>query len=72
MIRPMTCPICKKPVVVPAVNDAPWFPFCSERCRQVDLLRWCQGAYAIVEPLDPDELDEPTGADPDSEETADG
>ena len=33
------------------------FPFCSERCRQVDLLRWSQGKYAIVEPLDPRQLD---------------
>jgi uncharacterized protein len=35
-----------------------WFPFCSERCRQVDLLRWSQGKYAIVEPLTPEKLAE--------------
>jgi endogenous inhibitor of DNA gyrase (YacG/DUF329 family) len=23
------------------------FPFCSDRCRQVDLHRWLSGAYAI-------------------------
>ncbi|MCP4319539.1 MAG: DNA gyrase inhibitor YacG [Hyphomicrobiales bacterium] len=23
------------------------YPFCSERCRNVDLNRWLQGSYAI-------------------------
>ena len=33
-----------------------FFPFCSERCRNVDLLRWSDGRYAIVEPLSEDQL----------------
>lgn len=58
MIRPRDCPICRKPVL-PAVEGAPdCFPFCSERCRQVDLLRWSKGQYAIVEPLTEDQLRE--------------
>jgi endogenous inhibitor of DNA gyrase (YacG/DUF329 family) len=39
-------------------NDAaalPYRPFCSQRCRQVDLVRWSEGRYAIVEPHVPDE-----------------
>lgn len=37
------CPICGKPT-------APAFkPFCSERCRQVDLHRWFSGSYRIPE-----------------------
>lgn len=56
MIRPVTCPICRKPVPAPAEGEPHWFPFCSERCRQVDLLRWSQGKYAIVEPLTPERL----------------
>ncbi|GAB1717558.1 MAG: protein of unknown function DUF329 [Nitrobacter sp.] len=35
------CPICGKPAVAAS------FPFCSERCRDVDLNRWLSGAYAI-------------------------
>ena len=35
------CPICGKPQA-PASK-----PFCSERCRDVDLNRWLSGAYAI-------------------------
>lgn len=57
MIKPLTCPICDKPV--PAGDERPEsFPFCSERCRQVDLLRWSSGKYAIVEPLTPENLAE--------------
>lgn len=52
-----SCPICGKDIfaVEPFADDL--FPFCSTRCRQIDLLRWCTGQYAIVEPLSPEELD---------------
>ncbi len=50
MIRSQTCPICKKRLTIDA--SSPLFPFCSDRCRQVDLYRWAEGKYAIVEPLD--------------------
>jgi uncharacterized protein len=53
VIRPQTCPICSKAVSLETVQSAALFPFCSERCRQVDLLRWSEGKYAIVEPLHP-------------------
>ncbi len=34
------------------------FPFCSERCRSVDLGRWASGAYVISSPLnDPETSD---------------
>lgn len=58
MIRPSSCPICRKPVAAPLEQQPNWFPFCSERCRQVDLLRWCDGKYAIVEPLSPERMAE--------------
>ena len=68
MIRPVTCPICRKPVAAPAEGTPHWFPFCSERCRQVDLLRWSQGKYAIVEPLTPERLAEEAEKADDGEE----
>ena len=37
------CPICRRSV---KRND-PEFPFCSERCRFVDLGRWLGGDYRI-------------------------
>jgi endogenous inhibitor of DNA gyrase (YacG/DUF329 family) len=32
-------------------------PFCSDRCKSIDLLRWSEGRYAIVEQLSPDEAE---------------
>ena len=55
MIQPISCPICHK-VVPPESLDAPHFPFCSARCKQIDLARWLDGKYAVVEDLDPDRL----------------
>jgi endogenous inhibitor of DNA gyrase (YacG/DUF329 family) len=35
------CPICKAP------TEMAFRPFCSARCRDVDLSRWLRGGYAI-------------------------
>ena len=52
----MKCPICKKDV---AVGD-PDFPFCSERCRLIDLGNWATEKYKIPSPKplddDPDDV----------------
>lgn len=45
----MTCPICRKEV---AADNAD-FPFCSERCRTIDLGNWASGRYVISSPLSP-------------------
>lgn len=58
MIRPLTCPICHKTLPPAEGASGNHRPFCSERCRQVDLLRWSDGRYAVVEPLSPDRLAE--------------
>jgi endogenous inhibitor of DNA gyrase (YacG/DUF329 family) len=62
VIAPPTCPICSKPVVTEVAEKSATFPFCSERCRQVDLLRWSKGAYRIVEPLAPQGFDPETSS----------
>jgi len=41
------CPTCKKRVK----RTNPDFPFCSERCRLLDLGKWASGAYVISSPL---------------------
>jgi uncharacterized protein len=56
MVRLPDCPICQKQITATAVQESSFFPFCSERCRNVDLLRWSDGRYAIVEPISPDNL----------------
>jgi uncharacterized protein len=50
----MKCPVCKKIEV--ELGEAE-FPFCSERCRIIDLGNWASGKYVISSPLPPDELD---------------
>ena len=49
------CPTCRK--------RGPWLdgaskPFCSERCRLIDLGAWVDGKYSISEPLRPDHFAE--------------
>ena len=43
----LRCPICKKPV---NIKDAD-LPFCSPRCRLIDLGKWASGAYVISSPV---------------------
>ena len=51
----MKCPICKKQVDEPRPREANGsFPFCSERCKLVDLGRWLGGKYQIAV-SDPDQ-----------------
>lgn len=40
----MKCPICGKPV---EWKDNPFRPFCSERCKLVDLGRWVSDEYSV-------------------------
>ncbi len=43
-----TCPICGKPAAPRTENHA--HPFCSDRCRLVDLGKWLGEAYRIPGP----------------------
>lgn len=47
----MKCPACKKEVKM----DDPFMPFCSERCKLIDLGNWASEKYVISTPLRPDE-----------------
>jgi endogenous inhibitor of DNA gyrase (YacG/DUF329 family) len=50
----MNCPICKKPVTPrdDPKSPNPFFPFCSDRCKLIDLGRWLGGKYQIPVELD--------------------
>ena len=52
-----TCPTCKRPLDSSAAN-APYRPFCSERCRAADLGSWLDAAYRISAPVSEEDLDE--------------
>lgn len=45
------CPICKGAVK----NDLSFVPFCSKRCKMVDLNQWFTGAYTISRPAELDD-----------------
>jgi len=60
-MKPVDCPTCKKRVE----PSEPTFPFCSPRCRLIDLGNWLGGRYRIAgervvgeERDDSDETDE--------------
>ena len=50
------CPICKRATDSELDKD---FPFCSERCRLLDLGAWASEKYVVSDPIfDEAELDE--------------
>ncbi len=55
------CPGCKGPRL--PRTDNPAFPFCSNRCKLIDLGAWLSGDYRIPVPDDESE-----GESPDDEE----
>jgi len=54
------CPICRKPTDSEVQAD---FPFCSERCKSLDLGNWASEKYVISEPV----IDESTPDNPRSD-----
>ena len=48
----MTCPICKNEVA----PTNPELPFCSARCRIIDLGNWASERYVISTPARPADL----------------
>ena len=53
-MRARPCAICKAPVAFLGETK----PFCSKRCRDVDLGRWIDGRYQISRPIEQTDLDE--------------
>ncbi len=46
MIR-VQCPICDQVMQGQSQSEWPQFPFCSQRCKTIDLGRWLDQAYRI-------------------------
>jgi hypothetical protein len=54
-LKVLRCPTCAM-LVQPEHED---FPFCSDRCRKIDLGKWATGVYKISSPiLDPEVLED--------------
>ena len=76
----MRCPTCKKIVKTPGPGEPMGaFPFCSDRCKLIDLGRWLDGKYQIpvaeedddaarddTAPADPTDFPSEGGNEPDS------
>jgi hypothetical protein len=50
------CPMCKSEKSVP--DGFEFRPFCSSRCKQLDLLNWMEGRYFLPRELTPEEIDQ--------------
>jgi endogenous inhibitor of DNA gyrase (YacG/DUF329 family) len=44
-VRVVNCPTCGKPVQW--TPESTWRPFCSARCRQIDLGAWASEGYRV-------------------------
>ncbi|HET9696941.1 MAG TPA: DNA gyrase inhibitor YacG [Terriglobales bacterium] len=53
-VASLRCPTCSKIVL----REEPDFPFCSDRCRLIDLGKWASGGYVISSPItDPEDIE---------------
>lgn len=43
--RVVKCPTCRQPVVWS--SDSPYRPFCSQRCKLIDLGEWAEERYTV-------------------------
>jgi endogenous inhibitor of DNA gyrase (YacG/DUF329 family) len=59
--RIVKCPNCGAPV--PWTPESTWRPFCSERCKTIDLGAWATERYRVKTSEAPDD----SGADPDKD-----
>jgi len=48
------CPICRERTT----HEQEYYPFCSKRCRQIDLGRWVDEKYKVTRPIEQHDLEE--------------
>ncbi|MFO7899055.1 MAG: DNA gyrase inhibitor YacG [Planctomycetota bacterium] len=46
------CPVCKQPVEPADLAADENFPFCSRRCKLIDLGKWFDGDYGFSTPIE--------------------
>jgi endogenous inhibitor of DNA gyrase (YacG/DUF329 family) len=61
-VRSVACPRCGKLARFDAAN--PWRPFCSERCRLIDMGNWAAEKYRVPQEQAPSEEDASAEGDP--------
>src|SRR5690606_35007945 len=61
----MRCPVCRREF---EKGDSPALPFCSERCRTIDLGRWLGESYGLPVVPDPEADETPDSLDASQDE----
>ncbi|NEV61972.1 DNA gyrase inhibitor YacG [Thiorhodococcus minor] len=61
MVKMVACPHCGRPVEWTEISR--WRPFCSERCRLIDLGDWIEENHRISDPTDAPSEDPPPSED---------
>ena len=56
-MRKVACPRCGEPA--PFSPENPWRPFCSERCKMIDLGAWASESYRLPDQSTPSDDDPP-------------
>ncbi len=58
------CPTCARSFEITSIAELPSFPFCSNRCRLIDLGRWLDEKQRLpIEPEEEEEAEPPPKAD---------
>lgn len=64
----LKCPTCGRRVKYNDRSEVPEHPFCSERCRLIDLGKWFDEEYRVISPAEnPAPTESPQSPDPDEE-----
>jgi len=53
--RFVTCPLCRQSAEYSTENA--YRPFCSERCKMIDLGLWAKEEYSIPAPIQPNDIE---------------
>lgn len=59
--RTVTCPSCRQPALYSEANR--WRPFCSARCRGVDLGAWASEQFRVPAEAPPEDGSAPAAPD---------
>ena len=57
------CPVCDRLMQGASAADWPQFPFCTDRCRLIDLGRWLGEAYGVAPTAEGEDVTQPEDTD---------
>jgi len=70
-VKQVPCPRCGQPALFAPQNR--WRPFCSERCKLIDLGDWASERYRVAaEDKPPEDAEKPDADKPDADKPREG